>query len=62
MNFLTLEMLLLKIQHQPKKPFTYIIPVVVHNITHSGGQGYVTKANIDAAINRLNIDFQRIKL
>lgn len=43
-----------------KKPFTYIIPVVVHNITHSGGQGYVTKANIDAAINRLNIDFQRL--
>ena len=34
-----------------KKPApTYIIPVVVHNITHSGGVGYVSKANIDAAI------------
>lgn len=43
-----------------KKPFTYIIPVVVHNITHSGGQGYTSKSVIDAAINRLNIDFQRM--
>ena len=43
-----------------KKPFTYIIPVVVHNITHSGGTGYVTKATIDGAIDRLNVDFQRM--
>ena len=44
-----------------KKPApTYIIPVVVHNITHSGGVGYVSKATIDAAIDRLNIDFQRL--
>ena len=43
-----------------KKPFTYIIPVVVHNITHSGGVAYVSKATIDAQINRLNDDFQRM--
>jgi hypothetical protein len=36
-----------------------IIPVVVHNITHDGGQGYVSKSKIEAQINRLNIDFQR---
>lgn len=43
-----------------KKPGPYIIPVVVHNITHSGGVGYVSKATIDAAIDRLNIDFNRL--
>ena len=42
-----------------KKKATVIIPVVVHNITHSGGQGYVSKSVIEAQINRLNIDFNR---
>lgn len=42
------------------KKATIIIPVVVHNITHSNGQGYVSKATIDAQINRLNIDFNRL--
>jgi len=42
-----------------KKKSTVIIPVVVHNITHSGGEGYVSKSVIDAQIDRLNIDFNR---
>jgi hypothetical protein len=42
------------------KKNTIIIPVVVHNITHSGGMGYVSKATIDAQIERLNIDFNRL--
>jgi hypothetical protein len=42
-----------------KKKATVIIPVVVHNITHDGGQGYVSKSVIEAQINRLNIDFNR---
>ena len=47
------------IKNHSKKKTTVIIPVVVHNITHSGGQGYVSKSVIDAQINRLNIDFNR---
>ncbi len=42
-----------------KKKATVIIPVVVHNITHSGGQGYVSKNVIESQIDRLNIDFNR---
>lgn len=42
------------------KKATIIIPVVVHNITHDGGMGYVSKATIDAQIERLNIDFNRL--
>ena len=42
------------------KKATIIIPVVVHNITHDGGEGYVSKATIDAQIDRLNLDFQRL--
>jgi PKD repeat protein len=42
------------------KKATIIIPVVVHNITHSNGSGYVSKATIEAAINRLNVDFKRL--
>ena len=42
-----------------KKKSTIIIPVVVHNITHSGGQGYVSKNGIESMIDRLNIDFNR---
>jgi hypothetical protein len=42
-----------------KKKATVIIPVVVHNITHSGGQGFVSKNVIESQINRLNIDFNR---
>jgi PKD repeat protein len=38
---------------------TIIIPVVVHNITHDGGIGYVSKNEIEGQINRLNIDFKR---
>ncbi len=41
------------------KKATVIIPVVVHNITHDGGLGYVSKNVIDQQINRLNIDFNR---
>ncbi|MCB0402050.1 MAG: T9SS type A sorting domain-containing protein [Flavobacteriales bacterium] len=43
-----------------KKASPYIIPVVVHNITHDGGQGYVSKSTIEGAIDRLNIDFNRL--
>ncbi len=42
------------------KKATIIIPVVVHNVTHSGGQAYVSKATIEAQIQRLNDDFQRL--
>jgi hypothetical protein len=42
-----------------KKKATVIIPVVVHNITHDGGEGYVSKSVIEAQIDRLNIDFNR---
>lgn len=42
------------------KKVAIIIPVVVHNITHDGGIGYVSKATIDAAIDRLNLDFKRL--
>lgn len=42
------------------KKATIIIPVVVHNITHDGGVAYVDKATIEAAINRLNLDFKRL--
>jgi len=38
-----------------------IIPVVVHNITHDGGQGYVSKQDIEAQINTLNEEYQRIQ-
>ena len=38
---------------------TIIIPVVVHNITHSGGQGFVSKTEIDGQIAQLNKDFNR---
>lgn len=44
------------------KKSTIIIPVVVHNITHNNGQGYVSKATIEAQIERLNIDFNRQNL
>ena len=43
-----------------KRAVTYIIPVVVHNITHDGGVGYVTKADIEAQIATMNADFQRL--
>lgn len=43
-----------------KRPGPYIVPVVVHNITHDGGVGYVDKATIEGAIERLNIDFNRL--
>ncbi|MCB9360398.1 MAG: T9SS type A sorting domain-containing protein [Flavobacteriales bacterium] len=46
--------------NQTAKKATIIIPVVVHNITHDGGIGYVSKATIEAQINRLNIDFNRL--
>lgn len=42
------------------KKATIIIPVVVHNITHDGGVAYVDKATIEAAINRLNLDYKRL--
>jgi pregnancy-associated plasma protein-A/type IX secretion system substrate protein len=42
------------------KKATIIIPVVIHNITHDGGKGYVSKATIDAQIERLNKDFNRL--
>ena len=38
----------------------FIIPTVVHNITHSGGQGYLSKADIEAAIDVMNKDYQRL--
>ena len=43
-----------------KAASTYIIPVVVHNITHDGGQGYVSKADIEAQLVTLNEDFNRL--
>ncbi len=42
------------------KKATIIIPVVVHNITHSGGLGYVSKAQIEGQLNTLNEDFKRL--
>ena len=39
---------------------TIIIPVVIHNITHDGGKGYVSKAAIDAQMQTLNDDFKRL--
>jgi len=42
-----------------KQLVTIIIPVVVHNITHDGGQGSVTKADVDAQLAQLNKDFNR---
>ena len=42
------------------KKATIIIPVVVHNVTHSGGQAYVSKAQIEAQIATLNQDFKRL--
>ncbi len=50
----------LKKTNTNNKLATYTIPVVVHNITHSGGLGYVTKQVIEEAIERLNIDFNRL--
>tara|TARA_B110000459_G_C16624467_1_gene504196 strand:- start:5361 stop:7496 length:2136 start_codon:yes stop_codon:yes gene_type:complete len=41
------------------KSSPYIIPVVFHCITDNGA-GYCSKASIEAQINRLNQDFQRI--
>jgi len=43
-----------------KKAGTIIIPVVIHNITHDGGKGYVSKADIDAQIQTMNNDYQRL--
>ncbi|PCI98016.1 MAG: hypothetical protein COB15_06695 [Flavobacteriales bacterium] len=43
-----------------KKASPWIIPVVVHNITHNGGQGYVSKADIEAQLVTLNEDFKRL--
>ncbi|MCO6500754.1 MAG: T9SS type A sorting domain-containing protein [Vicingus serpentipes] len=43
-----------------KKAATIIIPVVIHNITHDGGIAYVSKATIDAQIQAMNDDFQRL--
>lgn len=48
--------------NQLAKKATIIIPVVVHNITHDGGMGYVSKATIEAQIARLNTDFNRQNL
>ena len=39
---------------------TIIIPTVVHNITHSGGQGYVSKQQIEQQIETLNKDMKRL--
>jgi len=43
------------------KTSPYIIPLVFHCITDNG-LGYCSKASVDAQVNRLNQDFQRINL
>ncbi len=43
-----------------KKASPWIIPVVVHNITHDGGQGYVSKADIEAQLVTMTEDFKRL--
>ncbi|MCB0402049.1 MAG: T9SS type A sorting domain-containing protein [Flavobacteriales bacterium] len=42
------------------KKVTIIIPVVVHNITHDGGKGYVSKTTIEGQLKTLNEDFNRL--
>ena len=42
------------------KKVTIIIPVVVHNITHDGGIGYVSKATIEAQINKMTTDYKAL--
>jgi PKD repeat protein len=42
------------------KKATIIIPVVVHNITHDGGVGSVTKAAIEGQLVTLNEDYNRL--
>lgn len=43
-----------------KKASPWIIPVVVHNITHDGGLGYVSKATIEAQLQTMTEDFKRL--
>lgn len=42
------------------KASPWIIPVVVHNITHDGGLGYVSKATIEAQLQTMTEDFKRL--
>ena len=43
-----------------KKASPWIIPVVVHNITHDDGMGYVSKNEIENQLTTLTNDFKRL--